>query len=124
MSDSAVNPETFRALLLRARAELLGDSRQMRRDALASEKDGSGANSAAPIHLADHASDARDVEFSFDRLSASADTLRLIDEALEKIEAGAFGACEECGAPIGERRLRAKPWASLCVECKRKEESL
>ena len=44
------------------------------------------------------------------------------DEALERIEDGSYGRCETCGETIGARRLRVRPWATLCVECKRKEE--
>ena len=40
-----------------------------------------------------------------------------IDQALEKVEAGTYGVCDECGAPIGETRLEALPAASRCVTC-------
>lgn len=40
-----------------------------------------------------------------------------IDQALEKVEAGSYGLCDECGAPIGDTRLEALPAASLCVTC-------
>lgn len=43
--------------------------------------------------------------------------LRDIDRALNKIEDGTFGECEECGADIGERRLLAKPDAITCINC-------
>jgi DnaK suppressor protein len=41
-----------------------------------------------------------------------------IDRALEKIDAGTYGACERCGQPIPEARLEALPHAALCVACK------
>jgi DnaK suppressor protein len=41
-----------------------------------------------------------------------------IDRALEKIEAGTYGYCEQCGQPIPEARLQALPYAALCVSCK------
>ena len=43
-------------------------------------------------------------------------------EALERIDDKTYGQCLECGEPIAERRLRAKPHAALCVECQREEE--
>jgi DnaK suppressor protein len=52
---------------------------------------------------------------------ASAD-LRMIEAALEKIDRKTYGFCEECGEPIPEARLRALPFAHLCVQCKREEE--
>lgn len=44
-----------------------------------------------------------------------------VDNALGKIERGAYGACERCGNPIGDERLEALPYARLCMSCKQKE---
>ena len=41
-----------------------------------------------------------------------------IDKALVKIGSGSYGYCEQCGQPIPKARLRALPYASLCVACK------
>src|SRR5438270_2467684 len=41
-----------------------------------------------------------------------------IDKALAKIAAGTYGYCEQCGQPIPKARLKALPYASLCVACK------
>lgn len=121
--DDKVDLEEFRTLLLGKRAELLGDSDQMRRDADGvAGKSGVGDLSRAPSHMADRASDTQDQEFTMQRLSASSDTLQEIDSALERIEAGNYGECEECSASIGARRLRIKPYASLCVKCRQAEE--
>ena len=46
-----------------------------------------------------------------------------IDEALERIEAGGFGVCEECGDEIGVERLRARPVTTLCIQCKAEQEA-
>ncbi len=48
--------------------------------------------------------------------------LRLIEEALERIELGTYGRCSECGKPIEQKRLSAVPWALLCVNCQGREE--
>lgn len=45
-----------------------------------------------------------------------------IQEALERIEKGVFGICEECGEDIGEERLRARPVTTLCIDCKKNQE--
>ncbi len=45
-----------------------------------------------------------------------------INRALEKIEMGAYGLCEDCSEPISRKRLTALPFARLCIECKREEE--
>lgn len=42
--------------------------------------------------------------------------------ALRKLEEGTFGICEDCGRPIPEKRLMARPIARLCIQCKEKQE--
>src|SRR5205807_162480 len=52
-------------------------------------------------------------------LSAQAQTaIDEIDRALAKIKAGTYGICEQCGQPIPKARLKALPYAALCVSCK------
>ena len=43
--------------------------------------------------------------------------LRLVEEALDRLEAGDYGICLACDEPIPEKRLRALPWARYCVPC-------
>jgi DnaK suppressor protein len=43
--------------------------------------------------------------------------LRLIEDALRRIETGNFGLCQACGKPIAPERLEALPWANDCVNC-------
>lgn len=50
------------------------------------------------------------------------EALRQIDEALDRIEQGRFGECEECGEQIGVARLEVIPYTTLCVECKANQE--
>jgi len=45
-----------------------------------------------------------------------------IREALDRIDAGEFGECEDCGEEIGEARLKARPVTTLCIECKTEQE--
>jgi DnaK suppressor protein len=44
-------------------------------------------------------------------------TVKQINAALERIEEGTYGHCLNCEEPIGEKRLRALPWAELCIRC-------
>jgi len=46
-----------------------------------------------------------------------------IKEALERIENGTYGICEECREDISESRLEARPVTTLCVECKSRQEA-
>ncbi|MGY0487061.1 TraR/DksA family transcriptional regulator [Streptomyces sp. WG-D5] len=56
-------------------------------------------------------------------LAANAREMLLQTErALERLDAGTYGLCENCGNPIGKARMQAFPRATLCVECKQKQE--
>ncbi|MFF2849437.1 TraR/DksA family transcriptional regulator [Streptomyces sp. NPDC058001] len=56
-------------------------------------------------------------------LAANArEMLEQSERALERLDAGTYGICENCGNPIGKARMQAFPRATLCVECKQKQE--
>ena len=44
-------------------------------------------------------------------------TLREVERALEKLDAGTYGVCERCGQPIAPARLEAMPAVSTCINC-------
>ena len=46
-----------------------------------------------------------------------------IREALERIETGTYGICEECGEDISTERLKVRPVTTLCIECKKRQET-
>ncbi|RSZ57488.1 TraR/DksA family transcriptional regulator [Massilia atriviolacea] len=48
--------------------------------------------------------------------------LRTLRQALARIDEGSYGACEECGNPIGFSRLQARPEARLCIACQTRAE--
>ena len=48
--------------------------------------------------------------------------LKKIDYSLKRIDAGEYDICESCGAPIGKKRLMARPEATLCIACKEDQE--
>jgi DnaK suppressor protein len=50
--------------------------------------------------------------------------LAKIEEALQKIEQGIYGECENCGEEIGLKRLEARPVAELCIDCKSEQERM
>ena len=45
-----------------------------------------------------------------------------IQEALQRLDVGEFGVCEECGEEISIERLKARPVTTLCIECKSSQE--
>jgi len=61
-------------------------------------------------------------EVDFALMQMKSETLRQIDESLRRLEAGGYGECAECGAEIPEARLKALPFAQLCLECQANRE--
>ena len=47
----------------------------------------------------------------------TAQSIRVIQSALERIENGTYGVCDNCGEEIGRARLEAVPEATRCVAC-------
>ena len=56
-------------------------------------------------------------EVAIRNLDRESRLLKSVEEALERIETGAFGVCLGCEEEIPEKRLRAVPWASHCLSC-------
>lgn len=48
--------------------------------------------------------------------------LKKIQKAIDKIEGGTFGECEDCGNEINTKRLEARPETTLCIKCKEEQE--
>jgi DnaK suppressor protein len=46
-----------------------------------------------------------------------------IKNALDRLENGTFGICEDCGEDISDKRLKARPVTTLCIDCKKKQEN-
>lgn len=55
-------------------------------------------------------------------MEMQADTCRRIDEALQRLERGTYGSCEECDEEIPAARLQALPFATLCLTCQELQE--
>ncbi len=110
--------DRFKKLLLQKRDILTGNVSQMQDEALKG-----GGQDVSVDHMADFGSDNFEQDFTLGLIENEQETIREIDEALERIEQGDFGSCEVCESAIPLPRLRVIPWAKLCIECKRKTES-
>ncbi len=72
--------------------------------------------SGAP-DIADRATSAFQREFSFSLSENEGKILRLIDEAIARLDNGRFGMCTHCEQPIEKQRLQAVPWTRHCIAC-------
>jgi DnaK suppressor protein len=70
-----------------------------------------------PIHMADIGTDNFEREFTLTLVESKDRTLEQIEEALERMEDGIYGVCDNCSAKIPKTRLNAIPYAALCVRC-------
>ncbi|MDH4182960.1 MAG: TraR/DksA family transcriptional regulator [Nitrospinota bacterium] len=70
----------------------------------------------------DVAESAYEQEMAYLFKSRGKDELRLIDEALKRIDQGEYGICAECDEKISKKRLAAQPYSILCVQCQEEVE--
>jgi RNA polymerase-binding protein DksA len=109
--------EEFEKLLRRQKA-LLAD------DVLGLEKDWTDRSELDPHTApAEAGTDAFEEDVRLARMEAAGEEMDQIEEALQRIREGSFGFCEECAKPISLERLRAIPYARLCIPCKQVEEA-
>ena len=72
--------------------------------------------------LGDQASAEIDRNFMLKLKGRERKLLKKIDEAIEKIDNGTYGICENCGEEINIKRLEARPVTTMCIECKTEQE--
>lgn len=75
-----------------------------------------------PGDVLDAAVDTAQDELNSQLLEVESRELTHIEEAIERLNEGTFGLCEDCEKPIPLSRLQALPYATECIECKRKSE--
>ena len=74
--------------------------------------------------LYDQASSERDRELELILNEMDREKLLDIEDAIERIEEGSYGICEECDGDIAHRRLEVMPFTTVCVQCKSEKEKL
>jgi DnaK suppressor protein len=121
MGRMAVDVVRFRDLLLDERQKVLDAIEYLHTENSGSLKDET-EEATVDNHLADTATVTLDREIDYTLEENSEQVLKAIDRALAKIETGTFGICETCAQPIAEERLMAIPYATQCIDCKRREE--
>ena len=105
--------ETFKALLLSKRQEIMGNMVSMENDTLRRENTDL---SHVPLHMGDMGSDTFEVENSLNLVDGERKLVVEIDLALDRIEKGTYGLCLGDGTPIGKARLTAIPWAKYGID--------
>ena len=104
---------SYRARLLALRARLLGDMTQMKDDSLNDHC----KTTSIPTDREELGSDDADQELTVDLLGSDENILDQIEAAIQRIEDGGYGRCEQCGEQIPKSRLDAVPYAAECERC-------
>ena len=122
MSLSRDQMKQFRQLLITERVKFANEIKSIAQDASKSPREASGDLSAYTVHMADMAADTYERELSMNIVSSEQEVLYQIDDALKRLDDGSFGVCQQCNQPISMSRLKAVPYASLCISCQRAKE--
>jgi uncharacterized protein (TIGR00251 family) len=115
---SPIDTAEFRELLEEERGRLLHATGRLHAENVESMEDSLGDLTTRGVdnHLGDVATETYDRELEEGLEEGARETLRQIDDALERIANGTYGTCEVDGKPIAEERLRAIPWTARCIE--------
>ena len=113
--------ERFRTILVEERQRVL-DAISYLHEETPGSLDDETEEPAVDNHPADVASATLDREIDYTLEENSEHVLAEIEAALERIEARTFVTCSSCGRPIAPERLEAIPWATQCIDCRRREE--
>jgi|SRR5690554_5180505 len=108
--------ERIRQELQKRRDELVGESMSTQNDIRETDAARGGRDSL------DDSSTEQGISAQIRLADRDRKLIRKIDDALERIDSGEYGECEECEEPINERRLIVRPMATLCVDCKEEQE--
>jgi DnaK suppressor protein len=119
---STINIDRFREALLEERRRVTAAIENLHEDHPGSMAEETGEDAVFDNHLADTATETYDRELDYTLEENSEHVLADINAALERIEAGTYGICANCGKQIAEERLDARPWATLCIDCQRERE--
>lgn len=71
---------------------------------------------------ADRASAESDRAFTLRIRDRERRLIRKIQAAIQRLDDGVYGICEECGEEISIPRLKARPVTKLCINCKSRQE--
>ena len=113
---TAKQSKEFRAQLETMRKDIFGAIKQR----VAAKREDTGVKEMGDAF--DDASEGREQELGYLMNTRDRDKMIKIEQALRRLDAGEYGLCEECEEPIGVKRLRAMPFAILCVRCQDEEE--
>ncbi|HYM70494.1 MAG TPA: TraR/DksA C4-type zinc finger protein [bacterium] len=117
--------ETYARLLLEERRRLRQELSEMEEHHTKNNEEKHAADvSGYDDDLVDVATETFEREKGLTLESSVQGLLEMVEEALRRVRNGTYGVCDGCGRPIDAKRLKAIPYARLCIKCKEREERL
>jgi RNA polymerase-binding protein DksA len=105
-------PEVLRSLL---------ETERERLETVIAQNEANGAkNLGYGNHMADDATEAFEQAKGLALRQNAVQLLTQVGDALERLEEGTYGDCEQCGKAIDPARLKALPYATLCLQCQQR----
>ena len=117
-------PESLRRRLEQERTRLLQELAQLGRQAGPIGDRQAIDQTGYSNHMADEATQTFEMGKDLALERNLRGLLQQVEQALQRMDEGSYGVCEECGGPIGLERLEAVPWANLCVNCRSRLERM
>ena len=111
-----------RATLGKFRSVLQARQQELARIVSVSQEHGRSVVEDYPQDAAERASIYASKEFFFAHSTQERRLLKMVAEALERIDDGSYGQCVACDDEINPRRLEAVPWARYCLHCQERLE--
>ena|SRR5947209_16148025 len=116
MIDQALCQDLHRELL-ESKQRLQGEIHAIDGEGVRSDVFQGDETDSVDQHPADDASELFEREKNLTVRQTLETSLQAVNDALRKFDQGTYGICESCGKPIPEKRLRALPEATHCIEC-------
>lgn len=101
----------------KARKRLLAKREELLQDLVKNREVTDETTDESAQDMVDRATSAYTKEFAYSLSEKDRRVLLLIDQALERLDAGTYGTCVHCSQPCQEKRLEAVPWARHCLDC-------
>jgi DnaK suppressor protein len=113
---SSTDAAALRAVLVESRPSLIAQIAELSREL-------TGIVESSDLVATDDEHDPEGATLAFERAQSMAllgqarDHLADVDHALDRLAAGSYGSCEQCGGAISVERLTARPAARTCIRC-------
>jgi RNA polymerase-binding transcription factor DksA len=108
---------------VRSRLEALMSDLDRSAQVLARAREAGGETDELVQHPADYASNVEEVDRETASIEVIAAQRERVHRALERLAAGEYGQCVDCGNALPDERLEAKPDAERCVGCQQRHEA-